>query len=397
VLALEAGRKEREVKNSKWLLIAGMVIMLMTIGCQKQMGFVDDPQGGDVNIAATSKLPIQYNPGGSWFTYFLWTPPGGATYPLSIGNDAGGNGSVKLEKVGTNLIVTYQTIGDWYIQKTHVDVALTKSGLHHNRQNNLVPGHFLFQGPDQHIPYPQQVIMTIPWDPSWDNPATEGLYIAALANVCEGKKHEGGRCRGTYWCYWNWKTACGGNSRTDNPFKAFKLPSFPVTMTGRKLNQPRSYWDITLSGIGDQSQGYNVWDGQWNGWCAELAASWPGEGSPMSVYLYNSLDPNLPSRLQNPAWDNVSWLINEYAGDSPFYQDYEGPYSQGYFVYDMTQVIWYLLGDLPKPDWEPAQTMASRAETEGEGYIPHQGDYVAVICDAGPDVVSQLVFIEVDP
>jgi hypothetical protein len=50
VLALAAGRKEIEVKNSKWLLVAGLVIMMMAVGCKKM--------GDKVDVAGTEAVPL---------------------------------------------------------------------------------------------------------------------------------------------------------------------------------------------------------------------------------------------------------------------------------------------------------------------------------------------------
>jgi len=372
------------VKNSKWLLVAGLAIMLMTIACQDQMGSVV-PKGDDVNTAGTT-LGRRYNNAGSWFLFWYATP---TTTPdvhlMSIGQDDGQNGSVTVWKDAANLYVEFKVNAPYWLYETHADVAADSAGLKHNKAGNLNPGQFRYQGPNPITPPTRDNTITIPLS---GLPATTPWAMAALCKV--------------FYVNANgdtvWNTGCGSDTTPDNPFKTFRLPDYCVTVAGSKINYPRSYWDITLSGVGGPEAGYNVWDGHWYGWCAELAVSWPGEGTPFEARLWNSLDPNLPADLQNPAWDNISWLINEYAGDSPFYLGYIGGYSQGYFVYDMTQVIWYLMGDQPKPNWEPAQTMATRAETEGQGYIPHHGDYVAVICDpCDPEYVTQLVFIEVDP
>lgn len=370
--------------------------MLMTIGCQDQMGLVDSPKG-DVGISATSTLPIQYNPGGSWFTYFNYMPPvvaPGADYLLSIGNDDGENGFVRVWNDATNLYVEYHALYGWKLSEVHVAVALTHDGIPHNKSGNLQPGQFPFPLNKQFsvVPPAATHLVTIPWNSAWNNPPDPGLFIVAHCIAFWVDPITGDT---------TWETGTGADSTPDNPFKTFKLPDFCVTIAGRKINQPRSYWDITLSGIGDESEGYNVWDGHWYGWCAQEAISWPGEGTPYEARLWNSLDPNLPADLQNPAWDNISWLINAYAGAQDSFQKYyEGPgsYTPEHFVYDMTQAIWYLLGDLPKPDWQPAQAMAENAEAHGDGYVPHKGEYVAVLADpCDPALETQLVFIEVDP
>lgn len=356
--------------------------MLMTIACQDQMGSVV-PKGDDVNTAGTT-LGRRYNNAGNWFLFFYDTPTTTPeTHLMSIGQDNGQNGSVSVWKDAANLYVKFNVNAPYWLNVTHVDVAADSQGLRHNKKGNLVPGQFRYHGPDPITPPTRDNTITIALS---ELPTATPLAMAAHCEV--------------FYVNANgdtvWETGCGSDTTPDNPFKTFKLPDFPVTMTGRKLNEPRSYWDVTLSGIGGPEEGYNVWDGHWNGWCGDLSNSWPGEGSPLQVRLWNSLDPALPTRLYNPGWDNVSWLINEYAGDKDYHTGYPSIDPMHTYVYDMAQIIWYLTGQQPKPSWEPAQTWATRAETEGQGYVPHKGDYVAVICDAYP-VVSQLVFIEVDP
>lgn len=381
------------MKNSKWLLLAGLAIVLMTFGCQKQMGMIE-PEG-DVGTAATSTLPIQYNPGGSWFTYFLWAPPGPTGYRFSIGNDSGTNGTVVIEKIGLNVQVTFSTFGDWYIQKTHVDVATTKAGLAHNNQNNLVPGKFRFQGPAQSIPYPQQVVMTFAWKDSWTD--VSPLYVAALANVCEGEYVDG------EWRYWNFNTACGANEDTLPRYKELKLPTGLVELcrVGFPFSDSNTYWQIGLSGI---TGSYNVWNGdQWKGWCAERERDLQGCHW-VTLIDSRTITPADGDRLyKNGEWDRVNWLLNhkDLFPRPPLSWNWQtDPVPDGTWPWNEYQdVIHSLLGEYPAPPPDPHEAiMYWAAVNNGDNYKVPVGGWVAVVGKfQTDDEEHQMVFIEVDP
>jgi len=222
VRALEAGRKEREVKNSKWLLVAGLAIMLMTIACQDQMGSVV-PKGDDVNTAGTT-LGRRYNNAGSWFLFWYATP---TTTPdvhlMSIGQDDGQNGSVTVWKDAANLYVEFKVNAPFWLYETHADVAADSAGLKHNKAGNLNPGQFRYQGPNPITPPTRDNTITIPLS---GLPATTPWAMAALCKV--------------FYVNANgdtvWNTGCGSDTTPDNPFKTFRLPDFCVTMSGSKIN-----------------------------------------------------------------------------------------------------------------------------------------------------------------
>jgi len=357
------------MKSSKWFLLAGMVIMLMSIGCQDQMGFVDKPQGGDVKAAVLP--PLMHPWGGSnWFLYFHYSPPDAAVYPMSIGQDNGATGSyVKVWKDVANnkLVVVYQTLGDWYISQTHVAVALTHDGLPH-KNNGLIPGKFPYHA-TLNIPYPQVCTMRIAWKSEWDVTPPDSLFMAALCNVAEGTNVGG------VWTYTIWNTGCAGEG---DGYKDVNLPTVPVKARMWHPNGDISYWLVEL---GDVPLGYSVWNGMWNGWCAEFTVGGVYQGEWYDVTLWSTLNPSLPSRFANAGWDNVNYLLNHKL--------------DGATMWEINAVIWHLLGQTSHPLDGLAKQMADEAELYGDGWRPKTGEWIAVILET-PTAV-QLCFIEVDP
>lgn len=385
------------MKNSKWLLLAGLAIMVMTIGCEKQMGFVA-PGEGDVYVAG---LPLEHEfPGKNWALYFHFTPPGTEVYALSIQQDGGDNGGyVNVWQSGNeeSLYVEYHTTGNYYLAETHVAVGLEVESIPHNK-GGPNPGKFAHHT-EQTQPYPQVVLMAIPWDASWDNPIDpDGLVMLTHCQVKGKVEVEPGVWE---WALWE-ETGWGGEGGP----KTINIPTDTVTMDLERysvMKTGRSFFAVTLDGIGDENAGYNVYDGTWVGWCFDRSTDVLAEDG-LRVRLWSCYDPDLPAIYQNDEWDKVSWLVNEYSGDNYVPSDY--------FLYHFNNAVYYLLGQYPSiadiptvPPGHPeaesdlGQVMAAAAEAEGDGYYPVEpGSWFAVICDmVDHQDVAQPVFIEVDP
>lgn len=383
--APSAGRKETEVKNSKWLLLAGLVIMMMTVGCQKQLGFAA-PESDDVGIAATSTLPIQYNPGGSWFTYFNYMPPvaaPGVDYAMSIGNDAGGNGFVRVWNDLNNLYVEYNTLNGWKISQVHVAVALDLDGIPHNKSGNMTPGNFPYPPKTEFnvVPPSDVHLVTIPWDTDWNNPPDPGLFMVTHCIVFWVDPITGDT---------TWQTGTGAD--TGKPYKDVTLPADPVHLC--LGSWPGAQWDWSffmaeVSGIGPYPSGYNIWDGNWRGWCGdayvEITVPWCGE-----VYLKSSLGPIPAAFNQDPVvWHRINYMLNHRL------PDWE------HNMWDFQTAAWALLGPI-RPGLElsaNAQAMYDDAMLNGGDFMPAPGQQVAVfvVPTAGQQEMGQPVFIQVDP
>ncbi len=134
---------------------------------------------------------------------------------------------------------------------------------------------------------------------------------------------------------------------------------------------------ITLEGIGE---GFDVSDGTYDGWCVE------NNGAPnhFQVLLYSSYDPEMPSEvafyqsddiplvedgavsLGDPVpWDRINYMVNHKQGGRE----------------DVQAAIWELIwGDASTLELTPAAlAMLEAAGTFGDGYVPGEGDIMAVI------------------
>ncbi len=134
---------------------------------------------------------------------------------------------------------------------------------------------------------------------------------------------------------------------------------------------------ITLEGIGE---GFDVSDGTYDGWCVE------NNGAPnhFQVLLYSSYDPEMPAAvafyqsddiplvedglvpLGDPVpWDRLNYLLNHKQGGRE----------------DVQAAIWELIwGDASTLERTPAALdMLDAADTFGDGYVPGEGDIMAVI------------------
>ena len=54
-------------------------------------------------------------------------------------------GTVSVTNTETEILVTYQTTGDWVIKETHLDVELSYSGLDTTKKGNPIPGKFTYK------------------------------------------------------------------------------------------------------------------------------------------------------------------------------------------------------------------------------------------------------------
>jgi len=342
------------------LLAITMATGLLLTGCKDMMGV--DP---DADIA------WHWEPGPE--VYALWAD----------GRDS--IGTVSVSNTPETLYIKYNVTDNWWLDETHVHAALRLKDIPQMR-GQPVPEKFEFHA--THDPRVQAYTYPIPVKPEWEDGLE--LYICAHAAAVQLDKKGKVKQRQTGWGGdedypgKNWAKYIKYERRLDR--KDVTLPTDCVTMVvhGVPWQLPdTSYFLVTLSGIGPKEESkYDVWDGDWNGWCAEY---WvhvtPGQS--YQVRLWSSIDPGLPARLQDTMWDNINYLLN-----NPI---------PGATAWDVQLAIWVLRGDFKKmPTGYPlAQQMYDEALAHGDGFYPGQGDVIAVICETPEEV--QLCFIEVDP
>jgi len=94
-------------------------------------------------------------------------------------------GTVTVTNTETEIVVTYQTSGDWLIEETHLDVELSYGGLNTTKKGNPVPGQFTYYS--SHSNPVSQVTFSIE-NFGWTEESE--LYIAAHAVVTSSEGTE---------------------------------------------------------------------------------------------------------------------------------------------------------------------------------------------------------------
>lgn len=337
------------------VLAIAMVAGLLLTGCQDPMDF-----DSGANIA--------------WH----WEP-GPMVYTLWAGQHINA-GTVSVWNTPDTLYIKYDMAENWWLEETHVHAALELESIPHSKKGNPIPGKFEFK--DDWDPRVQTCTYAIPFRDGWG--VDTCLYIATHAvavRLVKGKvkQRETGWGGDNEFPGKNWAKYIRYCFR--RAYKDVTLPTEWITMVAHlTVGQPgaESYWLVTLSGV---PPGYDVWNGDWLGWCGEMWIGLEPE-TEYSVRLWSTFDPNLPPRLQHDHWDNINYLLNHKHPDAT--------------AEDIQYAIWYLRGDvLPTGGYPLSMEMYNDAMLNGTDWYPSSGDWVAVLLET-PERV-QLCFIEVDP
>jgi len=162
--------------------------------------------------------------------------------------------------------------------------------------------------------------------------------------------------------------------------KEILIPTVPVTMVVSHWGV-QSYFDTTITGTGytgPEGNPYNVWDDTWVGWCAD-EYHYINPGQEYEVTLWSTYDPGNP--WPDEDWPNVNYLLNHKDPTATKVQ--------------IQEAIWYFVDGGYGGSDPIVIGMIDDAEANGDDFYPEEGQWFAVICDAGPCV--QHTFIEVDP
>lgn len=92
--------------------------------------------------------------------------PGGTTYSLIAGQHMTA-GTVNITQFFNQLIVTYQTTGDWLISETHLHVATSLEGIPATQNGSPKPGQFAYSS-------------------SYKPGVTSAVYVVNIAGIGEG-------------------------------------------------------------------------------------------------------------------------------------------------------------------------------------------------------------------
>ena len=172
-----------------------------------------------------------------------------------------------------------------------------------------------------------------------------------------------------------------------NASLVLNLPTDPVTVSATPSANPPGVWPATVALSGISGGPYDVTNGDYMGWCADF---------------YELIDPDTPysatliSSLTEPTpWDKINYLLNYVTN----------------FDMDVQVAIWLLLevgtsGTLAEvsadigsrysgqPTTE-ALALYNYADSNGGGFDPTCGDWIAVLCVTEPGVQDLFVQIRI--
>ncbi|KON33150.1 MAG: hypothetical protein AC479_05560 [miscellaneous Crenarchaeota group-6 archaeon AD8-1] len=152
----------------------------------------------------------------------------------------------------------------------------------------------------------------------------------------------------------------------------------PGLVTLQVADDTNSYFISTLSAV---PAGYDVADGSYPGWCVDMRTDIPREED-ILVTLYSSLTP--PLDLASERWDMVNYILNN---------------KEGLEMMDIQRAIWYFVKMDGVGWWNGspgagAQAIVDDAEANGDGFIPGEGEILAIICM--PETETQITIIEIE-
>jgi hypothetical protein len=138
--------------------------------------------------------------------------------------------------------------------------------------------------------------------------------------------------------------------------------NLPSTMVRIEVSDGiHSYFDTMLSEV---PSGYDVTNGTYHGWCVDVRTEMARTPATHPVFLYSST--SAPGELANGAWNLINYILNHKQGS----------------VQDIQQAIWYFAS--MDSDYAPTSPTAWKIINDtlenGNGFVPSQGEIVAVIC-----------------
>ena len=157
--------------------------------------------------------------------------------------------------------------------------------------------------------------------------------------------------------------------------QVLRLPSTPVTYyaDGGSVN---SFFDVVLSNV---PPGFDVDNDLYAGYCAAFFDLTSPTGFFNSALLYDTTRTNLPGSFNGAYWDSVNYILNHKQGVAD----------------DVQSAIWFFTDNLTAGITPAAQAMINEALARGEGFIPRNGQFVAVIVDTLNNPAVQTIIIEV--
>lgn len=374
------------------ILAIAMVAGLMVSGCKDPIGLTQDTRTATHWVSGPPEV------------YTIWANP-----HTNVG-------SVSVWNTPDSLYITYKTTGRWWIEKTQTHVALQLKDIP-QRYHVPKPDRFEFQN-DWH-PRVQTCTLAIEKRDGWDVGtylyiATHSVvvYVDSRGRVTQREEAWAGPyffedgavlCYGPRYIKYTVKDAYkdvdlppGDDLPVDSVSMSIKKTMFNGTIyTTSGTTPPGDFaaFKVTLWNVPGSTPLpplYDVYDGDWPGWCLELGTSIYDTAKEYRAKLYSDQDPNLPTHLQSDKYDNLNYLINHKI--------------PGCTAVDVQTAIWYIMGGLTNFGTLPplAQQMVTEANANGDGWHPGPGQWVGVLAhgkltgDRSTED-AQLVMLEVDP
>jgi hypothetical protein len=161
------------------------------------------------------------------------------------------------------------------------------------------------------------------------------------------------------------------------------LPTDSVTIEIMNLTYHEYPFSIELSNV---NSGVDVANNTYEGWCVDAQHN-SDRGVKHSFMLYSSYDVDAPFPAEE--WDMINYILNNKLGTGA----------------DVQAAIWYFVNARnyywPTSDYTPStetETMVANALAEGEGYIPGEGDYFAIVAIPTDNALLQkMVIVTVVP
>jgi hypothetical protein len=310
-----------------------------------------------------------------------------ATAPLRVGPTTIGYVGVSFtyDFVYIEYVITDAT---WWMAQNDAHIATTVNGIPHQGGRPL-PQQFAYRHYSN--PTVQRYMFTIQNRNAWRN--ARKLYIAAHAGVFQTSRCGGGQC-----CEDAWAGLEVGDWHFDVP-KVPKVLNLPRTMVHSRYSQVTGNIpsQFHVWGIPSATPPYSIGDGYYPSFCLDNGIYiYPQD---YNTYLFSSYDPSMPAyakylrgTTQPVPYDEMNYLINgiiegwwETADPLPFTDAH---------IYALQHIFWHWRGlSITLNSYELA--LEAEAETNGVGFIPSAGQYMAVLLDNGESV--QLCFLVIDP
>ena len=285
-------------------------------------------------------------------------------------------GSVLIWNDTEFVYVKYVAAEGWLLQETHAETGLSLEAIPQTSSGNPVIGKFS-QG-EEHNPAVQEHLVVFSLEEIGAEPGDD-VFIAAHAVLVSGQDPE--------------IEETGWGQGPEFPGKSWamyieyylqpKLWDLPDGLIQARFYHPGpepSYFRTELSGV---PGGFDVFNGDWPGWCVDQTY-FVYDGFTYNVMLYSTYDPLLASKCPRCAdedWDMVNYILN---------------HKIDYPTFDaVQQAVWFFVNGGEYPTIPEAQQMVEEALANGEGFVPLEGQYGAIILDPGLKI--QLTIIEVDP